>query len=870
MPLSARDLEKHTVKELEKWRKDRPSSTFDPKGRCHGFHMAWTRARQNKEEQYRKEREKGNLSVPIARSASTLSLSPSLLHKRWRRGGKVNTGEWEGGGKVVRHLSMGAKEDWNSWTELNFEKVQDVQEEDDVVSEECEKQKEPNLKGQTEEEKLLEEPIKMDKIQNTPAVRIEETVVMNDQTEKVETRVTEEEGSKLVSEHTEETCVEAELNKGPSIDQTAENILQPNEHTSQHQQVEELGSCSQSQVEEPQNDQGQDQEIEVKDINEETDKQVVEESEDTAAVQENLNVVQEDGAVETNKENLQVSADILIQADMQPEEGAETKDVQVRQVGTEFSETRTETSPGSEMITEAIPVKYPHPTETQQQQEETITEIDTSSSGDVFEEKYHSPESLAETEIEETHTQTETGTDVLTQPEGKADENATTQDELETVIIQTDSDQHVDSTLETKTEAETLILSSPECSQKGECTDIVTDTESEAEMTLTHDKESTEAFAHSSEKECDRVACELTQEKEESILTVYSEEKVDSDHTQAEEIPSETPTKVEDLDSATPPEKEEAVNLVTESQQRSSVEMSSEEPAPEQPASQVTMEETENVKEKTVEEVFISTPNVTDEPHSNDIPQVQDKDSSQAETNSSGLTQTSRRHSSRSSGDFCVRRSSTSQGSRLARKLSEDLFTGPQKTSQSESGSTQSDIQHTESQSNPVNQILSEVTQSSQVKLPPSTLSMTEGTEAPHEPQAPPKRFGLFRRLKGEQPKKSKGKGTQKMQVPKILIQDFSDGTGKPVQEEDEEKLTSRERRRRRREKERREKEEERLRKKKEKELEKERERERRKTPTRRKSFQVQKKKDSDDVSHLDNTGSESLRHSASYAESYF
>lgn len=870
MPLSARDLEKHTVKELEKWRKDRPSSTFDPRGRCHGFHMAWARARQNREERDRKEREKGNLSVPIVRSASTLSLSPSLLHKRWRRGGKVNTGEWEGGGKVVRHLSMGAKEDWNSWTDLNFEKVHDVQEEEDVVSEECKKPREPNLTGQTEKEELLEEPIKTDKIQNIPAVHIEVTVIMNDQTEKVETRITEEEGSKLISEHTEETCVETELNQGPSIEQTVENILQPSEHTSQHQEGEELGSCSQSQVEEPQNHQGQDQEIEVKDINEETEKQVVEESEDTAAVQENLNVVQEDGAAETNKENLQLSADVLIQADMQPEEGAERKDVQQRQVGTEFSETRTETSPSSEteMNTEAIPVKYPDPTETQQQQEEMITETDASSPGDVFEEKYHSPESLAETEIEETHTQTETGTDVLTQTQGKADENATTQDELETIIIQTDSDQHVNSDLETKTEAETLILSSPECSQQDECTDIVTDTESEAEMPLTHDIESSEAFAHSSEKEYDRVACELTQEKEESISTVNSEEKIDSNHTQAEETPTETPTKVEDTDSVTPPQKEEAVNLITESQQRrSSVEISSEEPAPEQPASQVTMEDTENVKENTVGEVFISTPNMTDEPHSDDIPQVQDEDSSQAETNSSGLTQTSWHHSSRSSGDFCVRRPSTSHGSRLARKLSADLFTSPQKTSQSESSSTHSEVQHTESQSNPVNQILPEVTQSSQVKPPQST---TEGTEAQQEPQAPPKRFGLFRRLRGEQPKKAKEKRAQKMQVPKILIQDFSDGTGKPVEEEDEEKLTSRERRRRRRERERREKEEERLRKKKEKELEKERERERRKPQTRGKSFQVQKKKDSDDTSQLDNTGSKSLRHSASYAESYF
>lgn len=837
MPLSARELEKHTVKELEKWRKDRPSSTFDPRGRCHGFHMAWARARQNKEEQDRKERAKGNLSIPIVRSASTLSLSPTLLHKRWRRGVKVNAGEWEGGGKVVRHLSMGAKEDWKSWTELHFEKVQDVQEEEDVLSDECKRQRETNVTGQTEKEELLEKPIETDKIQNIPAVHIEVTVTVNDQTEK-------EEVSKQGSEHTEETCVETELNQGPSIDQTVENIVQPNEHTSQNLQEEELGSCSNSQIEEPQNHQGQDQEMKVKEIDEETEKQVVEESEETAE-----SVVQEDGDAETNNE-----------ADMQPQEGAETKDVQQRQVGTELSETGTETSPGSETERnmEAIPVKYPESTETQQQQEETITETDTSSPGDAFEEKYHSPESLAETEIEETHTQTATGTDALTQTQGKADENAATQDELETVIIQTDSDQHTDSDLETRTEAEPLISSSPECSQRDECTDTVTDAEGAAGKSLTPDLVCSEACAHHSENECDGAACELTQEQEEIVLTVCSEEKVDSDHTQGEETPTETLTKVEAPDNVTPQQKEEVVSLITESRQRSSVEMSSEEPAPEQPASQVTMEDAENVKETPVEEAFSSVSNVSD-----DIPQVQDEDSSQAETNSGALTQTCRRHSSRSSGDFCVRRSSTSHGSRLARKLSEDLFTGPQKTNQSESGSTHSDIQHTESQSNPVNQILPEVTQSSRVKPP---LTTTEEADAQQEPQAPPKRFALFRRLKGEQAKK----GKQKIQVPKILIQDFSDGTGKPVKEEDEEKLTSRERRRRRRERERREKEEERLRRKKGKELEKERERERRKPQTRGKSFQVQKKKDGDDVSHLDNTGSKAVRHSASYAESYF
>ncbi|KAL3044802.1 hypothetical protein OYC64_013137 [Pagothenia borchgrevinki] len=131
----------------------------------------------------------------------------------------------------------------------------------------------------------------------------------------------------------------------------------------------------------------------------------------------------------------------------------------------------------------------------------------------------------------------------------------------------------------------------------------------------------------------------------------------------------------------------------------------------------------------------------------------------------------------------------------------------------------------------------------------------------------PPKRFGLFRRLRGEQPKKA-----PKLQVPKILIQDFSDGAGleKPVEEEEGDTLSSRERRRKRREQERREKDEERSRKKREKELAKEREREKRKPQTRGKGFQVQREKESSEVTQPANTGSQTHRHSVSYAESYF
>ncbi|XP_055745087.1 treacle protein-like [Salvelinus fontinalis] len=114
VPLSGKDLERQTEKELEKWRKERPASTFDPRGRCHGYRMVWARAREREEERNRKERAKGNLSIPPIRSPSLLSLSPSLLRKRWKRGSKTDTGEWEGVGREVRKVS---KEVWEERSE---------------------------------------------------------------------------------------------------------------------------------------------------------------------------------------------------------------------------------------------------------------------------------------------------------------------------------------------------------------------------------------------------------------------------------------------------------------------------------------------------------------------------------------------------------------------------------------------------------------------------------------------------------------------------------------------------------------------------------------------------------------------------------
>ncbi|XP_060935117.1 ecotropic viral integration site 5 ortholog [Limanda limanda] len=844
VPLSSRDLEKQTEKELEKWRKDRPSSTFDPRGRCQGHQVAWARSRQNQEDRDRKERQKGNLSVPLSRSASTLTLSPSLLPQRLGKGGS----------KVVRHLSLGAKDDWRSRNYLNFNKVQDLQEEVDVEA--CKEQSEVKLTGQSKEKELLEEPKEMAKILNILTEHTEETETVKKENDRAETVMTEMEDShpketKDERIEREETSVGIEPNQSPAKDQPVQNTLQLNEHTSHHIQEEELGSHSQSQTHK-----GQDQETEVKDMTEETEEEVSE-SEHLAAVEKTQSETQNVTAEAFTHTEMEVPADQseeqMIQFDMKPEEETESKNNQQLQVDTviEVSETRTETIQGSESEEEEI-FAGTNPTTEAETQEEVITQADEGSQVEELEEieeEFHPP---TEKESEE-----------------KMEESAATEDESENEVEQSDS--------RTDTEAETLILTLPECIQEQQDKDVVADTETVITVTENTVTESSEAFAHCSEEEANQATFEPTQEKDQITLTVHSEAQVVDDQTQAREIQTETQKNMETNDSVTSTVLEEilkqveAVTLTAEPDGKiSSVEtIVSEEPVPEEPTSRVTMGPSEE-KEKE-ENVFISPPNVTDNLDIDSNSQTHNKSDFPTEPNNGGLTQASGRRSSRSSGDFCVRKSASSHGSRLARKLSTELFTAPQKTSQPQPVPYHAEVKHTESQPNPraVNPTHTspDVTQSAEVT---STSSVTKRTAKEQEPAATPKRLGFFRRLRGEQSKKTKEKGAQKMQVPKILIQDFSDGTGvgKVVQEEGEETLSSRERRKIRRQRERRDKEEERARKKKEKEMEKEREK--RKPQTRGKSFQVQKEKGRHDPEQLAKTGSQTLRYSASHTETYF
>lgn len=811
--------------------------------------MAWATTLQNHEEEEKEKIEKGNLSVPLSRSSSTLSLSPFMSNSKRRKWGKGNTGEWESSGKVMRHLSMGAKEECRNWREANSKTVQ----KEAVVLREYIKQSESQLTAHIEQK----EAKCMDTIKNITTEQVGQTV--KEPAGKEETSITHMEKRQcqateepVVSEQTRETNVETEPTQDPATDQTLEDSLQPTECTTQCQQ--ELDSDSQSQVLEEQKCKNNNGEIEAEDQSRETEKQMVE-----SAVEEAQTEVQKNDDADTNTE-------VETEANVQQTEG---------EAVTEISDGPTEISHSDTEGDINIPsVKNPTiETETGQQE---ITEHNLQE--DVFEGKHSSTETLTETHMEkEAHAQNVTDTAELTQDEEKEEKNTVTQDVQEDETLQRDTED-----TDSKQEAVTLLLHCPEYNQPNEGTDLAAETEAEIPVSDDTVSELSQAFAPCSEVRCDAES-EPTQEEEDGILT----ENAEQEQTQAEETQTEISEGTSDdvepqLTEVTSHDGES--NITTEPEGKISLEDAR---SPEKPVSDENLatmcaneKSQECVQEDTVEEKDVLTSVEPTDSNSESHPNVQSEESllmkEQAELRNT-LTQASSRRNSRSSGDFCIRRSSTSRGCRMGRRLSEDLFTVPQKTSQSQSIACQAGVNQNESgaKSESVNSTQTHLDLAQTQKADSSLSEDVAGrVETQQETPGPPKRFGLFRRLKGEQPKRNKTKGKPKMQVPKILIQDFSDGIPGieiPAEEDSEEKLSSRERRRRRREQDRRQKEEERLRKKREKELEKVMQQEKRKMQTRGKSLQVEtEEKRSSDEPQPAKTGSQTNSFAASYAESYF
>lgn len=677
-------------KEMEKWKKDRPSSAFDPRHRCTGYQMVWAVAQHNHQSLEKMEREMGHLSVPLTRSTSTLSLSP----KRWRKGGKANAGEREGGFRLVRHVSMGAKD------EVNFKPSQCVQEDKVVGSQgliEQRKNKQLNLPNMTAEHSGEKS---------------------KDQIEQEEPRSKGMDKS-LIRETVEN---KKETKETMHIDQTGSH-LQPVEQT-------EMQSDSQS---------------------------------------HNL----EDKNSKINDQDSQKQSDTNTEQDI--EECVHQSLEDTENLGTAPGE-----KPHSDTVTK----------ETQTQSSHT----------DAVQEKHPSIDPLTVS-----HTQSAAEAEGLVQTQERQEENQKTPEDLE----------HSEQYLHSEAEVGEILVSD--------------DAVSESSETLVS---------------CFK-ACEATGEHDESSLTANLGIEKDDSTTQSliTERTSDCTASPQDTEFTFPQGK------------MSSVEKSPpKEPAPE--LSKVLSTAGEGKNRESLEEVAVE----------NDVfdsSKVKDpnNDLQGGEVRNSSPTQASSRRSSRSSADFCIRKSPSSHRSRLGRRLSEDLFTVPQKPSQPQTSESNSGVKHTES--------LSNLEAVKSVQSPPDVFSVSVSETNRTDQQAvpnPPK--GFFRKLRGQTPKK----GALKMQVPKILIQDFSDGTGaeKPIHEYKGEKLKSRERRQRQREQDRRTQEEKKLRKKREKEQDKVAEREKRKAQILRKNVDLQDEKEKCDELHPVKCQSHQHKSSAFYSESYF
>lgn len=784
--------------------------------------------------------EKGNLSVPLSRSSSTLSLSFIPNNKR-RKGGKGNAGEWEGSGKVVRHVSMGAKDDCRNWSDVHFINKRDIQKENVILKEyikqsesltvhvkQRETQHVDNIKNKTEQrgqevgEVIEEEETKSTAKEIRQCEEPEEPVLL-ERTGKINAETLPSKDQRLMDSLQSTECttqdqwrLDSETQAEPMQEQTKDQTVKGTECTNLDEQkldldtpedptqgqtddqtseepTEVVNQCQQgldyqSQALEEQNHIGNDEEEEVQDQSGVMVKQT-ERADDDAQT----GVEEHDNSDTSRQQEAEV--------DVEQAQG---------QVVTEIKDETTEGSFSDTNTNLEVPSVDDPPAGTAQQ--EIVEKNFEESAIDGKNSSTMAPALHTCTE-EEVHIQNVTDAAELTQQEDTERENKVTQDVKDDVAAQSDKEE------DSKTGAETF----------------------------------------------------------KKILT----EKAEQDQGQTEEEQSQMDEGAPEAQQTELTSCDGETGLTTEPDGKGSSEdkKSQEEPACDEVLAVCSNEKSpESAPENTADEGDVFTSLKSPGTNAGSHPNVQSKESlPMNEQHELKIVQTPSRRNSKSSGDFCIRRSSTSRGSKMGRRLSEDLFTVPQKpTTQSQYTSCQQ-VHHDESQSSPAavkptqNQQDSARNQGDNVS---KCAEVAEKVETQQESSSSQKRFGLFGRLKTEQPKRNKAKKRPKMQVPKILIQDFSDGvTGLDTEEQldSEEKLSSRERRRRRREQERRLKEEERLRKKREKELEKLMQQERKKLQARSKGLQAEsEEKLSSDKTRQAQTGSQTDTQVTCYAESYF
>uniref|UniRef100_A0A4W5MG35 TBC1 domain family, member 10C n=1 Tax=Hucho hucho TaxID=62062 RepID=A0A4W5MG35_9TELE len=961
VPLSGKDLERQTEKELEKWRKERPASTFDPRGRCHGYRMAWARAREREVERNRKvskevweERSEGGdlrrgsemdgspvraqgVPPPATEDREPVELREPLEHKEPSEQDRTQktqmTPDSAGVASRQRELtcdpsvtSQGQEEEQGGSSETqasqqhgdsqsqetNHSKVSMGTQEvlnkqstesarittEHIVTEtkgeaEERKETETHVEAKTEEETVTEIQI------HTEAKTEEETVTeiqIHTEAETEKETVTE------IQIHTEakteeETVTEIQIHtEAKTKEETVTEIQIHTEAKTEKETVTEIQIHTEAKTEE-------EMEAEVQ-KGQHTDKSVETET-DMGSKTETQTDVKTDTETDTETDTQQ-EADINLEAEIDigslRESDKETDTNKAIEAHTETqshkgteTETHTDKKSETERQTEVETEVEAHTeTETQGENESAMyIEADTRVEADLgsqMEADIHI-ETEKESEIEVgTETGTETRTEEATDTGIEEATDTGIEEATDTGIEEatdtstgieeaTDTNTGIEEATDTNTgteEATDTNTGIEEATDTGieEATDTNTGIEEATDTGIEEATDTSTGTEETTDTNTGIVEATDTSTGIEAVIASPNEIQTHTETASKIEVQYTEPSRI------TPANQSQVSPELTSGQDQTGQDQK----IPEEPQSPVTIhseenQETQNVRESEGEKeeealTFPSQEASTDilppshqgESLKADLPLIPGNPKSQSKSEKSespppadskaGSGKPVSTHADVSSqrtqardGAFRLCKSSSSR--KLTRRLSEDLFTDPNQSQPTFTHSNQSNtglIQFDQPQPNTTAPIQVPKNPESPRQVTgsiPGTVPLQTVSKPGRGPTDTPRRFGLFRRLKGEQPKQDREKGKPKVSVPKILIQDFSDGTGegRTVRGEEEEELSSRERRRRRREQERREKEEEKLRKKREKEMEKEekeRKRERRKPQTRGKSFQVQ------------------------------
>ncbi|XP_058253608.1 trichohyalin [Hemibagrus wyckioides] len=929
VPLSLADLQRQTEKELGKWRKERPGSTFDPRDRCHGYYMIWEKGKERVKENEKKERQSGNLRAPVMRSHS--SLSPAILRKKWRkRGSKTENEEWEGRG---------------------FTK-QDSDDEEKRRASVCGVAGELRVKTQKTPPEFSKQFQKESNTSlNTPRTSATETLLGSELLDLDATVFEEDENDMVVipiplhivrGDRKEETKPPTTLKEDDSeagdIQQEIEKqqgteTWQDEEKKEQDPRDEEISS-HQDQAE-PQQEQSQPSQLEeVEDARNKPEQETQENTskqEEETEIQTCEPVEEVQLNINTQEEDVQIQVNTDKQEEEEQENGAEKEheemdsSKQEEEIGTKSQEpevvihlgsTEEEAICNSNIQEGEIETKG-NEQEGEIEEEKEIQAQSCEQEVEIQEEKEIQPQSCEqEVEIqEEKEIQAQSCEKEVEIQEEKEIQAQSCEKEVEIQEEKEIQAQSCEKEVEIQEEKE---IQAQSCEKEVEIQDEkeIQAQSCEKEVEIQDEKEiqaqsckqeveiqeEKEIKAQSSDQEVEIENANSANEEEMlqiCLIDIKDEQQQQEDREQKNEVGHileteeemhsnvlQTPEDQKDAEDQAPSVQEEE-HECCESGSSTDVEKTRQEPEGEREEARTgdaPEEETEGTVmdgEKGEPETVTSSPCVQPEmvtEHSGESETPQDSNQTQDENIEVNKTSTPEQEEPDKTGGSSIpesphpvkkeeevereitaesnpvkpapsganqhpqlrlRRSSSSHTS-YPTILSEDTFRDPQQNVKRDSCS-----QNTEAEESDIAQ--PKQTQSSKQEDLQKPKAQTKSDK--------PKRKGLFQRLRADMPSKST--------IPKIVIQDFSEG---------EEKLSSKERRRRRRMQERKEKEEEKERKKLEKELEKEKERERKKPQTRGKSFQVLSKKhdDYDDVFSEKSDSQEVGHKRTSYSESYF